>query len=532
MLLLTEGLGLGIAFDSDSFAALPHGWWTPLLHLAGAAMPAAAALLAAAVLLVWARGTPRTRAPEITVVDSPRRYVPCFLLHVASFGALVAVSRVLFGGSPVAMSHPGAMVATWLGAVALTVGSWLMALVPPSVIARQVGARAGLIAGAAALGLVAFLIGRLAQGLWMPLRQATFASASFVLALLSPTAVADPATLELGAQKFVVEIAPQCSGYEGVGLTWAFVLAALWLFRARLRFPAALLLLVPATLLPFIANIGRLVCLVLLGAYVSPELAEGGFHSYAGSILFCAVALGIVAFGLRMHFFARDREAARAADGSTSDSDGDVSDGTVAAYLVPFLVMTGAGLISRAFSGGDSEPLFALRPAAGLVALVLLNRRYRALVRDWTASPVAWLGGVGVAAIWLAFERWWPASTAAAGLASAPPMPVAIARATSAIVLVPIVEELAFRGFLARRICAAAFDRVDAATLPWRGLVISSVAFGLLHHRPVAGIVAGLAYGVIYRRRGVLGDAVVAHAVTNVALVLVACVTGRWDLWT
>ena len=524
MLLLTEGLGLGIAFDSDSFAALPHGWWTPLLHLAGAAMPAAAALLAAAVLLVWSRSATHRRGPESTLVDSPRRYVPCFLLHAASFVALIGVSRLLFGGSSVSMSHPGAMVALWLAVVALTVATWLTALLPPRVIVRETRARAGLIAGTAVLGLIAFLIGRLAQGLWMPLRQATFSCATFLLALLSPTAVADPKTLELGAQQFVVEIAPQCSGYEGVGLTWAFVLAALWLFRARLRFPAALLLLVPATLLPFAANIGRLVALVLLGAYVSPELAEGGFHSYAGSILFCAVALGIVAFGLRTRFFARDRDTAPA-----DDSD-DVSFGAVAAYLVPFLAMTGAGLVSHTFSGGDSEPLFALRPAAGLIALVVLNRHYRPLVRDWTPSVIALLGGLGVAALWLAMERLRPAAPAPVAVAAT--NPAVLLRAVSAILLVPIVEELAFRGFLARRICAAAFERVDPAALPWRGIVISSVAFGILHHRPLAGVAAGLAYGIIYRRRGVLGDAVVAHAVTNAALVLIAWYSGRWDLWT
>jgi exosortase E/protease (VPEID-CTERM system) len=353
----------------------------------------------------------------------------------------------------------------------------------------------------------------------------TFASATFVLSLLSPTAVADPATLELGAEQFVVEIAPQCSGYEGVGLTWAFVLAALWLFRARLRFPAALLLMVPATLLPFIANIGRLVALVLLGAYVSPELAEGGFHSYAGSILFCAVALGIVAVGLRTRYFTRaDHEPARA------DGDSDASAAAVSAYLVPFLAMTGAGLLSRTFSGGDAEPLFALRPAAGVIALVLLHRRYRPLLRGWTLSPIALLGGLGVAVLWLAIDHLWPAAAGQAAIAPANPM--VIARAASAILLVPLVEELAFRGFLARRICAAAFEKVDAATLPWRGIAISAVAFGLLHHRPVAGIAAGLAYGIIYRRRGALGDAVVAHAATNAALVLVAWYTGRWDLWT
>ena len=59
-----------------------------------------------------------------------------------------------------------------------------------------------------------------------------------------------------------------------------------------------------------------------------------------------------------------------------------------------------------------------------------------------------------------------------------------------------------------------------------------AVAFGLLHHRPLAGIAAGLAYGMIYRRRGAIADAALAHAATNAALVLVAALTGRWDLWT
>jgi membrane protease YdiL (CAAX protease family) len=42
---------------------------------------------------------------------------------------------------------------------------------------------------------------------------------------------------------------------------------------------------------------------------------------------------------------------------------------------------------------------------------------------------------------------------------------------------------------------------------------------------------AGLSYGLIYRRGGSLSDAVVAHATTNVVLVVVAAMTGVWDLW-
>ncbi len=47
----------------------------------------------------------------------------------------------------------------------------------------------------------------------------------------------------LGTRTFQVEIAKECAGYEGIGLMWVTLGAYLWVFRARLRFPHALLLL-------------------------------------------------------------------------------------------------------------------------------------------------------------------------------------------------------------------------------------------------------------------------------------------------
>src|SRR6185436_14102143 len=100
---------------------------------------------------------------------------------------------------------------------------------------------------------------------------------------------------------------------------------------------------------PWFANVARLVALVLVGTHLSPGLAMGGFHSYAGSILFCAVALGIVATGLRTAWLSRVPQA---------------QPGAGAPYLVPFLAMTAAGLVSRSLSTAGGEPLYALRPAA------------------------------------------------------------------------------------------------------------------------------------------------------------------------
>jgi exosortase E/protease (VPEID-CTERM system) len=529
--LLAEGMGLGVAFDSATVATLPAGWWTPLLRLTGSVMPAAAALLGALLLVAWAR--PRwLRGAEPPERDVPSRYIPYLALHATGFLVVLALTAVLFGEGAPARSEPGRLVAAWLFAVVVTLGAWLGAMAPPRYLIGLARTRVGLLVGALVLGLFAFGIGRLTRGLWMPLRKLTFGMASGLLGSVAKGAFADPATLTFGTSAFAVEIAPQCSGYEGVGLTWAFLIGALWLFRDRFRFPRAFLLLAFGAVLPLVANVGRLVALVLVGSYVSPEIAAGGFHSYAGSILFCAVALGIVAGGLRSPWMSRpapdgDRDGGGAGAAAGAPS-GTSSAPSPSPYLVPFLAMTAAGLLSRAFSSTHAEPLQLLRPAAGVAALALSARAYREM--SWRVSWTAVPAGLAVAAAWLVLGKLLPGGGAHEG-APAAGAGLLAARAATAVLLVPLVEELAFRGFLARRVMSANFEEVPATQLTFPAVAVSAAAFGVLHQRPVLGVVAGLCYAWLYRRRGQLADAVVAHAVTNLALVAAAWLTGHWELW-
>jgi exosortase E/protease (VPEID-CTERM system) len=519
-LLIAEGLGLGVAFDSETLRGLPHGWWTPLLGLAGSAMPASAALLGALVLVAW--GRPIARAGSAPG-DSPVRYIPYLALHITGFLVLFALSAALFGRAAASRGDVGWLVAAWLFAVAVTLVAWLGAVLPPSYVLGLVRARAGLLGGALALGLVAFGIGRLTRGLWLPLRQLTFWAGAALLQAVAPGSFVDPATLTFGTDAFAVEIAPQCSGYEGVGLTWAFLLGALWLFRERFRFPRAFLLLAVGTVLPLAANVVRLVALVLIGTHLSPEIAAGGFHSYAGSILFCAIALGTVAGGLRSRWLTRAPHEPAAGEPRAEPS-------SPAPYLVPFLVMTAAGLVSRAFSTPSSEPLQALRPLAGALALAAFWRKYRLV--SWRISGLGVAAGVGVAALWLLLGKLVRAG--GPGGQAAVPLPGAGALAVQvvmAVLVAPPVEELAFRGFLARRLAGPGFARLPPSRTPWAGIVVAAVAFGLLHRRPLLGVAAGLCYGVVYRRGGRLADAVVAHAVTNAALLPAAWLSSSWELW-
>ena len=97
--------------------------------------------------------------------------------------------------------------------------------------------------------------------------------------------------------------------------------------------------------------------------------------------------------------------------------------------------------------------------------------------------------------------------------------------------MVPIIEELAFRGFLARRLSSHDFESLSPRRLTALGVVGSSLAFGLLHRRPIAGTLAGLCYALVYRQRGELADAIVAHATTNAVLIAVAWALQWWELW-
>ena len=63
-------------------------------------------------------------------------------------------------------------------------------------------------------------------------------------------------------------------------------------------------------------------------------------------------------------------------------------------------------------------------------------------------------------------------------------------------------------------------------------VVLSSAAFGALHGRWLAGMLAGALYALAYYRRGRLGDAVLAHATTNALIAAYVLATGTWSLWS
>ncbi len=56
-----------------------------------------------------------------------------------------------------------------------------------------------------------------------------------------------------------------------------------------------------------------------------------------------------------------------------------------------------------------------------------------------------------------------------------------IFRVFGSVVIVPLAEELAFRGYLVRRLIAADFESVPVDRFTWPSFLISSLLFGAMH---------------------------------------------------
>ncbi len=344
--------------------------------------------------------------------------------------------------------------------------------------------------------------------------------------------VADSATHVIGARDFKVEIATECAGFEGIGLIWVFLGAYLWAFRRSLRFPEALWLIPIGTVVMWVANALRIVLLVAIGALWSEKVALGGFHSQAGWLAFNGVALGLVAASRRVRAFQIDPTTPAVEAVSESPAVN-----PTAAYLGPMLALVAAVMITTALSGPEAASFDALYPtriAAVAAVLWVFRRGYANVNVQWSWAAVG-LGALAFA-VWMVLEP--PAASSsrvlAEGLDRLPKLLAGLwltARVVGSVVTVPIAEELAFRGYLTRRLIASDFTTVSPGRFTWLSFVVSSILFGALHGRYVAGALAGAIYALALYRKGSVSESILAHATTNALIAAYVLSTGTWSLW-
>jgi hypothetical protein len=110
--------------------------------------------------------------------------------------------------------------------------------------------------------------------------------------------------------------------------------------------------------------------------------------------------------------------------------------------------------------------------------------------------------------------------------------PVLFLRTLRAVLIVPIVEELFWRGWLMRWVIAKDFESVPLGTYTGMSFWIVAVLFAS-EHGPYwdVGLAAGILFNWWMIRTKRLGDLMVAHAVANAALSAYVIAAGKWEYW-
>ena len=109
---------------------------------------------------------------------------------------------------------------------------------------------------------------------------------------------------------------------------------------------------------------------------------------------------------------------------------------------------------------------------------------------------------------------------------------VLVSRAVRAVVLVPVIEELFWRGWLMRWLINTDFKQVPLGTYSALSFWVTALLFAS-EHGPYweVGLLAGIAYNWWVMRTRRLSDCILAHAVTNGVLSAFVILTGRWQYW-
>ena len=219
------------------------------------------------------------------------------------------------------------------------------------------------------------------------------------------------------------------------------------------------------------------------------------------------------------------------------------------AYIGPFFLFLAFLLFTElvgklgAFSGhwAFTGAKYWVFPVQSVVCLVVLWR-WRGLVTlgPWRGMAIATLAGALSLVIWIAPQVWLGAEPRLSGFDpaffgenGAPYWMNVLARMLRMVIVVPLVEELFWRGFLLRFFIKDEFQTVPFGAFSWKSFGIVSVAFCFEHQMADWGgaLLTSILYNVVAYRTRSLAACVVAHAVTNLGLGIYILRTGQFGFW-
>jgi CAAX prenyl protease-like protein len=211
-------------------------------------------------------------------------------------------------------------------------------------------------------------------------------------------------------------------------------------------------------------------------------------------------------------------------------------------YVAPFLVFIAAMAVEHALAL-PLQVAYPIRLTLTLTTLLLVSREE---VKLRPAQPLLSIAlGLVVFALWIApdalfgYRHHWLFENSIVGRASGSLSPhlqrnplFLMIRAAGSTLLVPIIEELFWRGWLMRWLIDRDFQRIPLGTYLPSAFWLTAALFAS-EHGPYweVGLMAGVAYNWWMVHTRSLADCILAHAVTNGALAIYVVNAGAWRYW-
>lgn len=206
--------------------------------------------------------------------------------------------------------------------------------------------------------------------------------------------------------------------------------------------------------------------------------------------------------------------------------------------VLPFALFLGLTLLQGRL--GETSPfwVYLLKTLLGAGMLWIVWPLVAEL--RWRMSLEAIIAGVLVFGLWVVLdpfypgmggqpEGWNPHDTF--GEANPAAWFFILVRILGSTLVVPPLEEVFYRSFLYRWLAKPDFQSVPLGQFRLWPFLAASILFGLAHREWLAGILCGLIYQGLVCRHKRLGDAMTAHAITNLLLGCYIVWKGAWFFW-
>lgn len=218
------------------------------------------------------------------------------------------------------------------------------------------------------------------------------------------------------------------------------------------------------------------------------------------------------------------------------------------AYVLPFgLFMAALGLTSLVQTEAEGAPFFLAEPKYWIyplqtllcgAALVWFWKYYDfGSLKKWLTATVV---GLIVLVIWVAPQEFLGVQPRLEGFdpnvfADEPLLywSSLLARFARLVIVVPLLEEIFWRGFLLRWLVKEDFTKLPFGSYSDYSVVVTTVMFGFAHFGPdlYPALLCGILFNWVAIKTKSLACCVWAHAVTNLGLGIYIMVTQQWGFW-